>query len=495
MMRNNDHSILQDLTSAITALETLCNSLQQEAPDAEALAAQDSGLGLLLQWQKLFGNHADINKPAAEPSDDLADMLRQQLARLKRHAQQQRQQQQTTREQLLQAACYLQDSPFISEQLTGIIHQLENKGSPLYYLQPLLECYQQALTLSREQQSTQHELCQRLLQLIDELDYHGEIGNEIHAIQQQLLTQHDHKALPAQCLRLIELIIEGNRNERRHSARFLALLNDDLQNIHNQCSDSVTEGKALIQDRQSQDAALAHELNAINIDLTSDPEVQLALSVASRIQSLKNIVNQHQRLQQRESALLNRLTTLEDQVSALQEQASDYQRKLLSQNEKLMIDSLTQIYNRAALDERLKIEFERWKTAKNPLAVVLLDIDYFKHVNDKYGHLAGDKALRLIARTLRESTKESDFVARFGGEEFVILMLNVDPALLHRPLQQLLKKIESIPFRFKKERVTITASIGATLLKSGDTITSALERADQALYRAKNAGRNQLVIA
>ncbi|MCT7655381.1 diguanylate cyclase [Oceanimonas sp. NS1] len=85
-------------------------------------------------------------------------------------------------------------------------------------------------------------------------------------------------------------------------------------------------------------------------------------------------------------------------------------------------------------------------------------------------------------------------MARFGGEEFVVLMLNVDPGLVSRPLEQLRKKIESIPFRFKDERVTITISIGATLLQAGDSTTSAMERADQALYQAKHAGRNRLII-
>lgn len=489
-MNNNDHSMLQDLTAAITALEQLFDGLSPKAHTAP----EEPGRGLLLQWQKLFGSDPNTIQPT-DNTPSLADTLQQQLSRLKRHAQQQQQQQQTTREQLLLAAHHLQDDTVSCEQLAGLIHHLEDKGSPLHYLQPLLECYQQSLSLCKEQQNGQHELCQRLLQLIDELDYSGETGAEIHAIQQQLLTQQDHNILPAQCLRLIELIIEGNRTERRHSARFLARLNDDLQGMHSQCSKSVTEGQALVQDRQSQDAALASELNAINVHLSNEPQAQLALSIASRIQGLKNIIGQHQQLQQRESALVARLSSLESQVSELKKQACDYQQRLLSQNEKLMIDSLTQIYNRAALDERLSIDFERWKQTQRPLAIVLLDIDHFKHINDRYGHLAGDKALRLIARTLRESMRESDFVARFGGEEFVILMLNVDPKLLHRPLQQLLKKIESIPFRFKKERVTITASVGATLLQAGDTTTSALERADQALYRAKNAGRNQLVIA
>jgi diguanylate cyclase len=90
--------------------------------------------------------------------------------------------------------------------------------------------------------------------------------------------------------------------------------------------------------------------------------------------------------------------------------------------------------------------------------------------------------------------RKSDFVARLGGQKFIILLNNIDPEHLNTPLEKLRKKIKSIPFRFQEERVTITASIGATLFRQGDSITSALERADQALYRAKHEGRDQIVM-
>ncbi|MDP5290773.1 diguanylate cyclase [Oceanimonas sp. CHS3-5] len=499
MNNHNDSMMLKDLTSVITELQTLLDTLPRTATTDAVLPEQEDGRGLLVQWQKLFSSQSAASAPAGEQTlpdlSALTDRLHPLMSQLQLCREQAERQQQQGGEQLLQAARDLQESPFAPPQLPALLHDLEAPGHFLYYLWPLLECYQQAIgqcsTRQQQGQLEQRELCQRLLQLIDELDYGGEVGREIGGIQQQLLQHNDTTALPPLCLRLIELVIQGSRTERQHSTRFLTRLNEGLEGMQGQCAHSVREGQALISDRQASDADLTGELKAIGAHLASQEQTRLTREIEQRVTTL---LTRQAHLQQREASLLARLQSLEGQVNSLQKEAHDYQQRLTSQNEKLLIDNLTQIYNRTALNERLKTEFRRWQRTRQPLCITLLDIDHFKNINDKFGHLAGDKALRLIARTLRQGLRESDFVARFGGEEFVVLMLNVDPALLHRPLQQLRQQIEAIPFRFKQERVTITVSMGATLLKNGDTVTSALERADQALYRAKNAGRNQLVI-
>lgn len=500
MNNHNDQTMLKDLASVITELQRLLDSLPRQAPDT-ALPEQDDR-SLLIQWQKLFGGQGSVsstpNEPAPFEPSALGEQLQPLLDQLRACQQQADRQQQQANEQLLQAARELQEFPCAPPQLPALLHDLEAPGHFFYYLWPLLECYQQALRLcaSRQQQGMQdqRELCQRLLQLIDELDYGGDIGRDIADIQQQLLQQGEAGALPPLCLRLIELIIQGSRTERQHSTRFLARLNEGLEGMQGQFASSLSEGQSLVHDRQAHDADLAGELRAIGAHLASQEQTRLTQEIEQHMTGIRGILGRHEQLQQREAALLGRLQALEHRVTELKQEAGDYRRRLTSQNEKLLIDDLTQIYNRTALNERLKTEFRRWQSTQQPLCITLLDIDHFKNINDKFGHLAGDKALRLIARTLRQSLRESDFVARFGGEEFVVLMLNVDPLLLHRPLEQLRRKIEAIPFRFKQERVTITVSMGATLLQSTDTITSALDRADQALYRAKNAGRNQLVI-
>jgi len=109
--------------------------------------------------------------------------------------------------------------------------------------------------------------------------------------------------------------------------------------------------------------------------------------------------------------------------------------------------------------------------------------------------MAGDKALKVVAKALQGALRDTDFIARFGGEEFVVLLPNINPDKFQKPLETLRQTIKSIPFRFRDARVEITISIGATLFREGDHTTDAFERADKALYSSKNSGRDQVNLA
>jgi diguanylate cyclase (GGDEF)-like protein len=166
---------------------------------------------------------------------------------------------------------------------------------------------------------------------------------------------------------------------------------------------------------------------------------------------------------------------------------------LLEQRTQNHTDPLTKIPNRIAYNERMEQEFQRFRRHNTPLCVAVVDIDHFKQINDKYGHAAGDKTLQVIAKQLRANLRKTDFLARWGGEEFVLLF--PDSALndLLDPLNEIRTKLESLPFKCKQQPVTITASFGLTQFQPEDTIEDVFERADKHLYTAKNNGRNQIV--
>jgi diguanylate cyclase (GGDEF)-like protein len=126
--------------------------------------------------------------------------------------------------------------------------------------------------------------------------------------------------------------------------------------------------------------------------------------------------------------------------------------------------------------------------------MAIIDIDHFKSINDKFGHMAGDKALKVIARALQNNLRDTDFLARFGGEEFVLLMPNISPDAVMVPLDNIREQIKALPFRFKDQQVSISVSIGATLFKESDKPLDAFERADQALYESKSSGRDKVNI-
>ncbi len=158
-------------------------------------------------------------------------------------------------------------------------------------------------------------------------------------------------------------------------------------------------------------------------------------------------------------------------------------------------DPLTTLANRALFLDRLRHSLDRMKRAPHGLGLMFLDLDRFKYVNDAFGHPAGDELLRGLADRLRESVRQGDTLARFGGDEFAVLLYDVSsPATLKRLARRLLHNLED-PFDVQGREVTISASIGLVLCtESGATAEELLRQADIALYQAKSAGKARAVL-
>ncbi|MGF6126144.1 diguanylate cyclase [Pseudomonas frederiksbergensis] len=213
----------------------------------------------------------------------------------------------------------------------------------------------------------------------------------------------------------------------------------------------------------------------------------------NHLEGLLGTMDQHQKQRdEREQEVAARLQGLAERVAHMEQEALGFREHLEEQRQKALIDPLTGLPNRAAWSERLEHEIGQWQQHGNTLMLAMLDLDHFKRINDNYGHLAGDKVLKIIASVLRKRLRGSDFIARFGGEEFVLLMPSTVPAVGAKLLETLRASIEACPFHFKGERVTITISMGLAAFKPGEHSDMVLKRADQALYRAKNAGRNRV---
>jgi diguanylate cyclase len=213
----------------------------------------------------------------------------------------------------------------------------------------------------------------------------------------------------------------------------------------------------------------------------------------NHLEGLLGTMDQHrQQRDEREQEVAARLHSLADRVAHMEQEAQGFREHLEEQRQKALIDPLTGLPNRAAWSERLEHEIGQWQQHGNTLMLAMLDLDHFKRINDNYGHLAGDKVLKIIASVLRKRLRGTDFIARFGGEEFVLLMPSTVPVNGLKLLETLRAAIEACPFHFRGEPVTITLSIGLAAFKPGEHSDLVLKRADQALYRAKNAGRNRV---
>jgi diguanylate cyclase (GGDEF)-like protein len=157
-----------------------------------------------------------------------------------------------------------------------------------------------------------------------------------------------------------------------------------------------------------------------------------------------------------------------------------------------IIDGLTQIHNKRSLFETLEKELLRARRYERPLSLLMFDIDFFKRINDQYGHLAGDYVLRELARIVQDRIRRDEMFARYGGEEFVVLLpetpLNGATALA----ENLRARVANHGFVFQGEKIPVTISIGTALLQEDRTAADLIQRADEKLYEAKRGGRNRV---
>ncbi|BAQ77980.1 GGDEF domain-containing protein [Pseudomonas sp. St29] len=267
----------------------------------------------------------------------------------------------------------------------------------------------------------------------------------------------------------------------------LEAFQSNLQAASDGHADSSSAARAMdSQIRQQVDGLQSSVQEAADLD-------DLKQVLESHLEGLLGTMDQHQKQRdEREKEVAARLQSLAERVSSMEQEAQGYREHLEEQRQKALIDPLTGLPNRAAWSERLEHEIGQWQQHGNSLLLAMLDLDHFKRINDNYGHLAGDKVLKIIANVLRKRLRGSDFIARFGGEEFVLLLPNTPWPVGARIVEALRAAIEACPFHFKGERVTITVSVGLSAFKPGDRSELVIKRADQALYRAKDAGRNRV---
>ncbi len=157
-------------------------------------------------------------------------------------------------------------------------------------------------------------------------------------------------------------------------------------------------------------------------------------------------------------------------------------------------DPLTKTNNRTAFNDTIQKEIQLAHRNSHHLSVIFFDMDHFKKINDNFGHECGDIALASAANCIKEIVRDSDVVFRYGGEEFVILLRDTDIAGVQIAAERIRRGIENHTIAYGLEIVKLTASMGVSSLREGDSMESLLKRADQAMYRAKQNGRNQVQV-
>lgn len=295
---------------------------------------------------------------------------------------------------------------------------------------------------------------------------------------------------------LAVLVLAVTDGGQREFAGYLKQLNerlaafiDTLSQAHEGYSESVESARSFNRELRDQVSDLQASVQDA-VDLAS-----LKRALERRLDGLLGTVVEHQRQREgREEEVAQRLQALSQKVTEMEHEAEGFREHIEEQRQKALTDPLTGVANRAGWTERLELEVARWRRYGGDLLLAVLDIDHFKRINDGYGHLAGDKVLKIIAGELSKRLRKTDFLARYGGEEFVLLVPSTPLEGGQQLLETLRGAIETCPFHFRGEPLTITLSAGLTAFVPGESSEAVFERADQALYRAKREGRNRIVL-
>jgi diguanylate cyclase len=381
----------------------------------------------------------------------------------------------------------------ISQPYSIIEHHSELTNTIKIYQRVVIELNKSKKTSSCENNTPLvNNICDELQEVILNLDVGTGYIKKLEAIRKKISNENDPHALPLHCLEIISIIIDSTREERRSSRHFLYTLNDSLTQFYLSFSKNIKQAESSFekQDKyvkiiQRQSIALKKETES-SLDLIS-----LQKHIFTYVENVEDMIQSRE--DEKDQKLHQQFQGMARQIKELQDETNNYQKTLKQQSKELHIDFLTKIPNRAAWSERLEVEFTRYQRYQHPLNIAVIDIDKFKVINDTFGHLAGDKVLNVIAQTLQKSIRNTDFISRYGGEEFAILLPEITIEQSKFTLEKLCQTIKKIPFKFKKQSISITISVGSTSFCKTDDLESAFERADQALYHAKNNGRDQVV--
>lgn len=329
-------------------------------------------------------------------------------------------------------------------------------------------------------------------QLLTQVSLEAEAETHARNLQRSLLSSDSWEELREGLNQVADLVIACVTRGQREFESFLKRLDERLEALkqHFSAQSNAQSGRQAAAEVLDQEIREEIELVGQHIEASDDLQ-ELKHSVGRHVESIGHVVGRFQAQEsEREKVLSEELTAMREKIALLETHSEEMQGQVRKERERAMTDLLTQLPNREAWQERVAFELNRWQRYQYPLTLSVLDIDFFKRVNDTYGHKAGDKVLQILAKEIKKRVRKSDFVARFGGEEFVLLFPETHPDSAHTVLDKLRARVSALPFHFGGEALTITFSAGLASFASGDTEESVFNRADKALYFAKNSGRN-----
>lgn len=357
-----------------------------------------------------------------------------------------------------------------------------------------------AVNQSISDPALQPSIQELLIRLLEQLIVPADLQNQADSMKHRLEQDTDPanwKLLLKDVATLINSIRSHMQNEKHEFENFLQQVTDRLKSM-DQFLQTETES---LQSAEVEGTNFDNRIN-LNVDeIRSDIDhatdlKDLKQSVSSKLDTISSHIKIYRETEsQRIMESQDQVKSMHTRMQALENESETLKKVVIEKNKQAMFDTLTGIPNRLSYDKKIEEEVSRWKRFSNPLSLAIWDIDFFKKVNDTYGHKAGDKVLRTVAQLLYKRIRSTDFLARYGGEEFVMLLPGTKQEETLRLVNDLRQQVESCGFHNHGQSVTITVSCGISSFSEGDTISQVFDRADKALYKAKENGRNQCIAA
>lgn len=384
----------------------------------------------------------------------------------------------------------------------SLVANASQTSSPIAYFEKLIALLKQALgnnvaaetdDEAREQQALSGKITSELQALIAPFYAKNKQDQHLIEIKQKLEQGLGNKELLECCLGMIRFVMQDVLTEASAATKLIDNIHSSIVKINKGIDTTISKSRQQIDKQEQKSKAMQAQIDKLETALLGSENIADIKSQSSAyLVKLQNSLQKNQREDKAEQekviALLQSMQKRLDQVEA---EAESYKQKLIQQRQESMTDALTKLPNRAAYEERIKLEWENMRKNNTSAFMAVVDIDHFKRINDNYGHSVGDKTLQVIASHTRKLLAPNDFLARWGGEEFVALLPDTNQDEAFKKLENVRQKIAKLPFMFKGNRVSVTISIGLTDLSAHANIADAFEQADALLYKAKKNGRNQ----
>lgn len=332
-----------------------------------------------------------------------------------------------------------------------------------------------------------------LLRLINQLDGEGDLRKFAGALRERLAQKLEPDNLPDIIESIADLAETARQLEQRRFEDFVAKLGDQFSELERVVTTSLEAETEATTQRAETATQLDKATSQIREHIARATNLRsLQQAVGDEVARMADTLSRQNEIEAiRHKKFEASIGLLQEKLGEAHSECNSLYSEIQHLRVKSQLDPLTGLPNRAGFMDRAQQEFERALRYGNKLTVAVADIDHFKKVNDRYGHQAGDTVIVEVGSIIANNLRKSDFVCRYGGEEFVMLLTETNLEKAMQVAEKIRLAISNCPFAFRDRRVQVTCSIGVAELQANQSISELVERADVALYEAKNAGRNR----